>query len=49
MMDQVIIYIHGKGGNADGAKHYESLFENRKVIRNRLQIRNAVGSSGRIP
>ena len=32
MMDQVIIYIHGQGGNADEAKHYESLFENQKVI-----------------
>ena len=32
MMDQVIIYIHGQGGNADEAKHYESLFENHKVI-----------------
>ena len=32
MMDQVIIYIHGQGGNADEAKHYEALFENQKVI-----------------
>lgn len=32
MMDQIIIYIHGQGGNADEAKHYESLFENQKVI-----------------
>ena len=32
MMDQVIIYIHGQGGNADEAKHYESFFENQKVI-----------------
>lgn len=32
MMDKVIIYIHGQGGNADEAKHYEALFENQKVI-----------------
>ena len=32
MMDRVIIYIHGQGGNADEAKHYESLFENQKVV-----------------
>ena len=32
MMDQVIIYIHGQGGNADEAKHFESLFENQMVI-----------------
>ena len=32
MMDQVIIYIHGQGGNADEAKHYEALFENQKVV-----------------
>ena len=32
MMDQVIIYIHGQGGNVDEAKHYEALFENQKVI-----------------
>ena len=32
MMDQVIIYIHGQGGNVDEAKHYEALFENQCVI-----------------
>lgn len=31
-MDRVIIYIHGQGGSADEAEHYETLFENQKVI-----------------
>ena len=31
-MSKAIIYIHGKGGNADEADHYKALFENCEVI-----------------
>ena len=31
-MDKVVIYIHGKGGSAEEAKHYELLFEACDVI-----------------
>ncbi|MGN0789074.1 MAG: alpha/beta fold hydrolase [Christensenellales bacterium] len=31
-MKKVIIYIHGKGGNAQEAEHYQSLFTNYDVI-----------------
>lgn len=30
--DKAIIYVHGKGGNADEATHYKPLFENCDVI-----------------
>ena len=31
-MKQLVIYIHGKGGSADEAKHYQSLFPSSNVI-----------------
>lgn len=31
-MDKAIIYIHGKGGNAEEAIHYKSLFSDCDVI-----------------
>lgn len=31
-MKQLVIYIHGKGGNADEAEHYQPLFEESDVI-----------------
>ena len=32
MREKVLIYIHGKGGNAEEAEHYRSLFPNCDVI-----------------
>lgn len=31
-MNNAVVYIHGKGGNADEAEHYKPLFENCDVI-----------------
>ena len=31
-MNNALIYIHGKGGSIDEAKHYETLFPDYKVI-----------------
>lgn len=31
-MKQLVIYVHGKGGNADEAEHYKSLFPESDVI-----------------
>ena len=31
-MDKAVIYIHGKGGNAEEAIHYKPLFSNCDVI-----------------
>ena len=31
-MKSLVIYVHGKGGNADEAEHYKSLFPNCDVI-----------------
>jgi len=31
-MNKVIVYIHGKGGNAEEAEHYKSLFKGCEVI-----------------
>ena len=31
-MDKAVIYIHGKGGNAEEAIHYKPLFSNCEVI-----------------
>lgn len=31
-MKEVVIYVHGKGGNAQEANHYRSLFENADVV-----------------
>ena len=31
-MDKAVIYIHGKGGNAEEAIHYKPLFRNCDVI-----------------
>ena len=31
-MSKLILYIHGKGGNAEEAKHYKALFKNSNVI-----------------
>lgn len=31
-MKRLVIYVHGKGGNADEAKHYQSLFAGSDVI-----------------
>lgn len=31
-MDKVVIYIHGKGGNAGEAVHYEPLFSDYDVV-----------------
>lgn len=31
-MKQLVIYIHGKGGSADEAKHYQSLFASSNVL-----------------
>ena len=31
-MKKLVIYIHGKGGNADEAQHYKSLFPNCDVV-----------------
>lgn len=31
-MKQLVIYVHGKGGNADEAEHYKSLFQESDVI-----------------
>lgn len=31
-MKQIVIYVHGKGGNADEAKHYQPLFAESDVI-----------------
>ena len=32
LMNRVIIYIHGKGGNAEEAEHYKTLFKDSDVI-----------------
>lgn len=32
IMDKVIVYIHGKGGNAEEAEHYKALFRDCDVI-----------------
>lgn len=39
-MKRLVIYIHGKGGNADEAKHYEPLFAESDVIGFDYQARN---------
>ncbi len=31
-MNRLIVYIHGKGGNAEEAEHYKSLFKDYEVI-----------------
>lgn len=31
-MENIVIYVHGKGGSAEEAGHYESLFPNCKVV-----------------
>ena len=31
-MSRLVIYIHGKGGNAEEAEHYKSLFSENDVI-----------------
>ena len=31
-MKKAVIYIHGKGGNAEEAHHYSAMFPNREVI-----------------
>ena len=31
-MRRFILYVHGKGGNAEEAKHYEALFPDDDVI-----------------
>ena len=31
-MDKVVIYIHGKGGNAEESVHYKSLFSDCDVV-----------------
>lgn len=31
-MDKVVVYIHGKGGNAEEAEHYKPLFRNCDVV-----------------
>ena len=31
-MDNLVIYVHGKGGTADEAKHYKPLFPESDVI-----------------
>ena len=31
-MKNLVIYVHGKGGNADEALHYKSLFPNADVL-----------------
>ena len=31
-MNKLVIYIHGKGGNAGEARHYEPLFEECDII-----------------
>ena len=31
-MKDLIVYVHGKGGSADGAEHYKMLFPNHEVI-----------------
>ena len=31
-MSKVVVYIHGKGGNAGEAEHYQMLFPEDKVI-----------------
>ena len=31
-MERLVIYVHGKGGSAEEAKHYQSLFEDSDVI-----------------
>lgn len=32
MISKVVVYIHGKGGNAGEAEHYKPLFPEYKVI-----------------
>lgn len=34
--DKAIIYVHGKGGNADEATHYKPLFKKLRGYRVRL-------------
>ena len=31
-MKQLVIYIHGKGGNSEEAEHYKSLFPESDII-----------------
>ena len=38
-MDKAVIYIHGKGGNAEEAIHYKPLFSNCDVIGDRKSTR----------
>lgn len=32
IMDKIVIYIHGKGGNAEESVHYQSLFSDCDVV-----------------
>ena len=37
-MKELIIYVHGKGGNADEAEHYKQLFTAIESFRNTRNI-----------
>ena len=31
-MEEIVVYVHGKGGSAQEAEHYKALFPNCEVI-----------------
>ena len=31
-MKQIVVYVHGKGGSAEEAEHYRTLFPDSKVL-----------------
>ena len=31
-MKEIVVYVHGKGGSAQEAEHYNALFPDREVI-----------------
>ena len=47
-MDKTVIYIHGKGGNAEEAIHYKPLFSNCDVIGLDYTATVSMGSKRRI-
>ena len=48
IVDKAVIYIHGKGGNAEEAIHYKPLFSNCDVIGLDYTAQFSMGSKRRI-
>ena len=46
---QIVVYVHGKGGSAEEAKHYIPLFPDCSVIGFDYHAQTPMGCQGRIP